>query len=52
VLATGYANETFGPVAARLRLRQGWRVEEMPYTHDLQHVAPVATADMIESAMP
>jgi pimeloyl-ACP methyl ester carboxylesterase len=52
VLATGYPNVTFGPVAARLRQRPGWRVEEMPYTHDLQHVAPSETAAMIESALP
>src|SRR6185369_7642576 len=44
VLATGYPNDTFGPVAAKLRQRQGWRVEEMPHTHDLQHVAPRETA--------
>jgi pimeloyl-ACP methyl ester carboxylesterase len=52
VLASGYENKTFSPIAARLRQRQGWRVEEMPYTHDLQHVAPKETADMIESAIP
>ena len=52
VLATGYANDTFAPVASRLRQRQGWRVEEMPYTHDLQHVAVRETAAMIESAIP
>jgi pimeloyl-ACP methyl ester carboxylesterase len=52
VLASGYENKTFAPVAERLRQRQGWRVEEMPYTHDLQHVAPKETADMIESAIP
>jgi len=52
VLATGYANDTFAPVASRLRQRQGWRVEEMPYTHDLQHVAVLETAAMIESAIP
>ena len=52
VLATGYPNNTFGPTAARLRGRTDWRVEEMPYTHDLQHVAPKETADMIESALP
>jgi pimeloyl-ACP methyl ester carboxylesterase len=52
VLATGYPNDTFGPVAAKLRQRPDWRVEEMPYTHDLQHVAPRETADMIESAIP
>lgn len=52
VLATGYKNDTFGPVAERLRKRPGWRVEEMPYTHDLMHVATTHTADMIESAIP
>jgi len=52
VLATGYPNNTFGPTATRLRGRADWRVEEMPYTHDLQHVAPKETADMIESAIP
>jgi pimeloyl-ACP methyl ester carboxylesterase len=52
VLATGYANDTFTKFAERLRKRQGWRVEEMPYTHDLQHVAVKETADMIESAIP
>lgn len=52
VLATGYKNDTFGPVAERLRKRGGWRVEEMPYTHDLMHVAPTETTDMIESAVP
>jgi hypothetical protein len=52
VLATGYPNNTFGPTAARLREKKDWRVEEMPYTHDLQHVAPKETADMIESAIP
>jgi pimeloyl-ACP methyl ester carboxylesterase len=52
VVATGYKNDTFVPVAARLRNRPGWRVEEMPYTHDLQHVAVKETADMIESAVP
>jgi pimeloyl-ACP methyl ester carboxylesterase len=52
VIATGYDNTTFGPVAARLRQRGDWRVEEMPYTHDLQFVAPKETADMIESAIP
>ena len=52
VVATGYKNDTFGPVAARLRGRADWRVEEMPYTHDLQHVAVKETADMIESALP
>lgn len=52
VLATGYENDTFTKFAERLRKRQGWRVEEMPYTHDLQHVAVKETADMIESAIP
>lgn len=52
VVATGYKNDTFLPVAQKLRQRPGWRVEEMPYTHDLMHVAPVQTADMIESALP
>ena len=52
VLATGYPNDTFTPVAAKLRKRQGWRVEEMPYTHDVQYVAVKETADMIESAIP
>ena len=52
VLATGYNNDTFTSVAEKLRKRQGWRVEEMPYTHDLQHVAVRETADMIESAIP
>jgi len=52
VIATGYKNDTFGPVAERLRQRPDWRVEEMPYTHDLQHVAAEETADMIESALP
>jgi pimeloyl-ACP methyl ester carboxylesterase len=52
VLATGYKNDTFTPVAERLRQRGGWRVEEMPYTHDLMHVAMTETADMIESALP
>jgi pimeloyl-ACP methyl ester carboxylesterase len=52
VLATGYDNTTFGPMAARVRQRAGWRVEEMPYTHDLQNVAPTETADMIETAIP
>jgi hypothetical protein len=27
-------------------------VEEMPYTHDLMHVAMQETVDMIESALP
>jgi hypothetical protein len=52
VLATGYDNTTFGPQAARVRQRPGWRVEEMAYTHDLQNVAPKETADMIETAIP
>jgi pimeloyl-ACP methyl ester carboxylesterase len=52
VLATGYENRTFGPMADKLRKRDGWRVEEMPYTHDIQHVAQEATADMIETALP
>lgn len=52
VLATGYKNDTFAPVASKLRQRSGWRVEEMPYTHDLMHVAMRETADMIESALP
>ena len=52
VLATGYKNDTFTPMAEKLRRRGGWRVEEMPFTHDLQHVAVTETADMIESAIP
>jgi pimeloyl-ACP methyl ester carboxylesterase len=52
VVASGYKNDTFAPVAEKLRKRPGWRVEEMPYTHDLMHVAPEHTADMIESALP
>ena len=52
VVATGYENDTFTKFAARLRKRPGWRVQEMPYTHDLQFVAPQATADMIETAIP
>ncbi|MFZ1991150.1 MAG: alpha/beta hydrolase [Alphaproteobacteria bacterium] len=52
VLATGYENDTFTKFAEKLRGRQGWRVEEMPYTHDLQHVAVNETADMIETAIP
>lgn len=52
VVATGYKNDTFAPMAEKLRKRDGWRVEEMPYTHDLQHVAVTETADMIESAIP
>jgi hypothetical protein len=51
VLASGYKNDTFTPMANKLRSRPGWRVEEMPYTHDLQHVAAKETADMIESAL-
>jgi pimeloyl-ACP methyl ester carboxylesterase len=52
VLATGYDNKTFTPMAEKLRSRPGWRVEEMPYTHDLQFVAVKETSDMIESALP
>lgn len=52
VIATGYKNDTFAPVAERLRQRPGWRVEQMPFTHDLMHVAPRETAAMIESALP
>jgi hypothetical protein len=52
VVASGYENKTFTKFADRLRRRADWRVEEMPYTHDLQHVAPTDTADMIESAIP
>jgi len=52
VLATGYENTTFTKFAEKLRKRAGWRVEEMPYTHDLQHVAPKEVTDMIESAIP
>jgi pimeloyl-ACP methyl ester carboxylesterase len=52
VIATGYKNDTFAPVADRLRQRPGWRVEQMPFTHDLMHVAPRETAAMIESALP
>jgi hypothetical protein len=52
VLATGYKNDTFSSIAKKLRARQDWRVEEMPYTHDLMHVAAKETADMIESALP
>ena len=52
VIATGYKNDTFAPMAEKLRKRQGWCVEEMPYTHDLQHVAMTETAGMIESAIP
>ena len=52
VIATGYKNDTFAPAADKLRKRADWRVEEMPYTHDLQHVAPMETAAMIESTLP
>jgi pimeloyl-ACP methyl ester carboxylesterase len=52
VLASGYPNDTFTPVAEKLRRRPDWRVEEMPFTHDLQFVAWKETADMIESALP
>jgi pimeloyl-ACP methyl ester carboxylesterase len=52
VIATGYRNDTFGPVAEKLRQRPDWRVEEMPFTHDLMHVAVQQTAGMIESALP
>jgi len=52
VVATGYKNDTFTPMAEKLRQRPDWRVEEMPFTHDLQHVAVNETADMIESAVP
>lgn len=52
VLATGYQNDTFTKFAERARKRQGWRVEEMPYTHDIQHVAVKEAADMIESGIP
>lgn len=52
VAATGYKNDTFVPMANKLRQRPGWRVEEMPFTHDLQHVAVKETTDMIESAVP
>lgn len=52
VIATGYKNDTFAPVAEQLRQRDDWRVEEMPFTHDLQHVAVRESADMIESALP
>ena len=52
VVATGYKNDTFLPVAEKLRGRPDWRVEEMPFTHDLQHVAVTETADMIESSIP
>jgi pimeloyl-ACP methyl ester carboxylesterase len=52
VLATGYNNDTFTKLAEKVRKREGWRVEEMPYTHDIQHVAVKETADMIESAIP
>ncbi len=52
VVATGYKNDTFLPVAEKLRQRAGWRVEEMPCTHDLMHVAMKETVAMIESALP
>jgi len=52
VLATGYQNDTFTKFADKLRKRGGWRVEEMPYTHDIQFVAPTQTVQMIESALP
>ncbi len=52
VLATGYKNDTFAPMADKLRQRADWRVEEMPFTHDLQHVAVRESANMIESALP
>jgi len=52
VLATGYKNDTFALVAEKLRQRAGWRVEEMPFTHDLMHVAMNETVAMIESALP
>jgi pimeloyl-ACP methyl ester carboxylesterase len=52
VVATGYKNDTFIPVAERLRTQGDWRVEEMPYTHDLMHVAADETMAMIESALP
>lgn len=52
VIATGYKNDTFGPVAERLRQRSDWRVEEMPFTHDLQHVAAKETVEMILSCLP
>lgn len=52
VIATGYKNDTFAPVADRLRSKSDWRVEEMPFTHDLQHVAVTESADMIESCLP
>ena len=52
VVATGYKNDTFTPMAEKLRKRGGWRVEEMPFTHDLQHVAVNEMAAMIESAIP
>jgi hypothetical protein len=52
VIATGYENTTFGPAAQKLRQRADWRVEEMPFTHDLQFVAPKETAEMIETAIP
>ena len=52
VVATGYNNTTFGPMAERLRQREDWRVDELPFTHDLQHVAVTESADMIESCLP
>lgn len=52
VVATGYQNDTFGPMAEKLRQLPDWRVEELPFTHDLQHVAVTETSDMIESALP
>lgn len=52
VVATGYDNQTFSKFANKLRSRKGWRVEEMPFTHDLQNVAIEETADMIETALP
>ena len=52
VLATGYKNDTFTKFAEKLRNRPGWRVEEMPYTHDIHFVAPVEAIQMIESALP
>jgi len=52
VLATGYKNDTFTKFAQKLRQRPGWRVEEMPYTHDIHFVAMTEAADMIESAIP
>jgi pimeloyl-ACP methyl ester carboxylesterase len=52
VIATGYKNDTFAPVADKLLARGDWRVEEMPFTHDLMHVAAAETVAMIESAIP